>query len=533
MKKILFSILMMLPVFFMGCKQEELVFEYENIHFETRANAILLEVVVPSSTSPTDEIYVVGDFCDNKISANNMLVKHEETNIKFGIYLFPEDFVGGKTLADGFRFFNMKQGYEVLRGSDLRTLDAKVGERYILTLSRWAGLEGEDEPIVPGEYEHLYVTGNIEGSSWDPAAPIELEMVGTDIFRAELTFTEETSYFAFSTAKGEWADFNANRWGGAANDLLVEGSVVTLVNEGEPCVTIAKGTYVITVNMALKEVAIGEGDWSGPTVEKFPTIAHDGQDIVFVADKAGWGAMTLYMWGDVNNLDRDGGETAGWPGLVADGEFDFAGLHWYYFLMGAANNGKNENMIFNDNGAGNQANDANVTFADGIEYYYIVTGNKEDAIKIDDPNTYDFGGGSSSGGNEGGSDTEDPEPVVPDSAMLTLYIIDATETLATGEQILSVYAYGAFECFGGWPGSNIREWQKVMFFGQQMYAYTIPCLVGDNFNLIINNKAGDLGTEQYDAIALTATSQQTIYYLSVTDTATSELVPTPMGLRKK
>ena len=141
MKKILFSILMMLPVFFMGCKQEELVFEYENIHFETRANAILLEVVVPSSTSPTDEIYVVGDFCDNKISANNMLIKHEETNIKFGIYLFPEDFVGGKTLADGFRFFNMKQGYEVLRGSDLRTLDAKVGERYILTLSRWAGLE--------------------------------------------------------------------------------------------------------------------------------------------------------------------------------------------------------------------------------------------------------------------------------------------------------------------------------------------------------------------------------------------------------
>ena len=108
----------------------------------------------------------------------------------------------------------------------------------------------------------------------------------------------------------------------------------------------------------------------------------------------------------------------------------------------------------------------------------------------------------------GGSDTEDPEPVVPDSAMLTLYIIDATETLATGEQILSVYAYGAFECFGGWPGSNIREWQKVMFFGQQMYAYTIPCLVGDNFNLIINNKAGDLGTEQYDAIALTATSQK-------------------------
>ena len=72
-----------------------------------------------------------------------------------------------------------------------------------------------------------------------------------------------------------------------------------------------------------------------------------------------------------------------------------------------------------------------------------------------------------------------------------------------------------------------------MFFGQQMYAYTIPCLVGDNFNLIINNKAGDLGTEQYDAIALTATSQQTIYYLNVTDTATSELVPTPMGLRKK
>jgi len=512
-----------------GCKQEELVFDYEKLHFDTKANAILLEVVVPSSTSAGDELYVVGDFNDNKVSADFMLMKHDETNIKYGVYLYPEDFLNGKTLADGFRFYNSKQGYE--KANELHVIEnAQLGERYIISFGRWAGLEGGDEPIVPGEYEHLYVTGNIEGSSWDPAAPIEMEMVGTDIFRAELTFTGETSYFAFSTAKGEWSDFNGARWGGAANDLLVEGGVVDLVNEGEPCVTIAQGTYVITVNMAMKQVVIGEGDWSSATA-KFPTIAHDGQDIVFVADKAQWGIVTLYMWGDVNNLDRDGGETAGWPGLSADGEFDFAGLHWYYFLMGAANNGKNENLIFNNNGDGSQTADQNVDLGEGNEFFFIINEDKT-ATVVEDPNTYDWNGG----GNTDPEPGEDPDPVVPatpDSATIQLYVIDATEALTANGETLSVYAWGARECFGGWPGADIRAWQKVSFFNQQMYAFTIDCVVGESFNLIINNKAADLGTTQYDALAVVATGVKNVYYLEVGDAATTELQPTPMGLRRK
>ncbi len=495
---------MLLPMLFVGCKQEELVFEYENIHFETKANAILLELVVPSSTAPTDEIYVVGEFNDSKISPEFLMTKHDDTNIKFGIYLYPEDFVNGKTLADGFTFFNKKQGSELLKNNALHVIEnAQVGERYTISFGRWAGLGGGDEPIVPGKYEHCYVTGNIEGSSWDPANPIELEMVGTDIFRGEITFTGETSYFAVSTAKGEWADFNGARWGGANNDLLVEGELVDLVNEGEPCVTIAQGTYTISVNLVTMQIAIGEDvEWGngGGGADKFPVIDHAGQDIVFAADAAGWEAITLYMWGDVNNLDRDGGETAGWPGLAPDGEFDFGGLHWFYFLMGAANNGKGENLILNNNGGGAQTGDLGVTLADGNEYYYIVNADKSVTV-VEDPNTFDF------------SPYGEPAPE-PEAAIIDVYLY-----IPEGLSQTNVYVWGAEEFFGGWPGKALTELDETQFLGLNLRHIHHECKVGDDFHYIINGGASG----QYDAFVLNATAEPQTHYFKLTETGAESL----------
>lgn len=529
MKKIFLAILMLLPMLFVGCKQEELVFEYENIHFETKANAILLELVVPSSTAPTDQIYVIGEFNDSKISPEFLMTKHDDTNIKFGIYLYPEDFVNGKTLADGFTFFNMKQGNELLKNNELHVLEnAQVGERYTISFGRWAGLGGGDEPVVPGEYEHCYLIGNIAGSGWKPAEPVELEMVGTDIFRGEVTFeSDATAYFAVLTAKGadndDWATVNAARWG-AGNALLSEGEVLDLqLQDGsDQCVTITPGTYTISVNLATKQIAIGEDvEWTtGGGADKFPVINHDGQDIVFVADMAGWGEMALYMWGDVNNLDRDGGEGADWPGLQPDDHFEFNGVTWYYFLMGAANEGKNENMIFNNNGHDQQTNDAKVTFGAGNEYYYVATGHKEDAVAVEDPTTVKV---------EEPEPEPEPEPGRIDTVIVTLhdtittrlYLVDNT----TGTKN-NIYVWGNdytgtnTEVFGGWPGAAWTSWQKVSFLGTEFYYYEFQGTQGQAVNVIFN------GDGQYNAFGFTVGTKTDLFY-TVTDTEATPLAVTP------
>ncbi|MBQ0034388.1 MAG: starch-binding protein [Bacteroidales bacterium] len=509
MKKIFLAILMLLPMLFVGCKQEELVFEYENIHFETKANAILLELVVPSSTAPTDQIYVIGEFNDNKISPEFLMTKHEDTNIKFGIYLYPEDFVNGKTLADGFTFFNMKQGNELLKNNELHVLEnAQVGERYVISFGRWAGLGGGDEPVVPGEYEHCYLIGNIAGSGWKPAEPVELEMVGTDIFRGEVTFeSDATAYFAVLTAKGadndDWATVNAARWG-AGNALLSEGEVLDLqLQDGsDQCVTITPGTYTTSVNLATKQIAIGEDvEWTTDGGDdKFPVIDHAGQDIIFAADAAGWEAITLYMWGDVNNLDRDGGESAGWPGLEADGEFDFGGLHWYYFLMGTANVGKSENVILNNNGGGAQTGDLGTVLADGNEYYYIVNADKSVTV-VEDPNTFDF------------SPYGEPAPE-PEAAIIDVYLF-----LAEGISQTHVYVWGAEEVMGGWPGKALTELDETQFLGLNLRHIHHECKVGDDFHYIING--GDAG--QYDAFVLNATADPQTHYFKITETKAESL----------
>ncbi|MBO4362508.1 MAG: hypothetical protein J5823_06985, partial [Paludibacteraceae bacterium] len=54
--------LLLAAVMLVGCQPEELVFEHEKPQFETKANAILLEVIVPAGTSTKDQIYIVGAF---------------------------------------------------------------------------------------------------------------------------------------------------------------------------------------------------------------------------------------------------------------------------------------------------------------------------------------------------------------------------------------------------------------------------------------------------------------------------------------
>ena len=102
-----------------GCKSnDDIVFDHERQQFETRADRILLEFIAPFGTTPDEEIYIIGPFNGNSLDPNAegkyedptlddacKLTKAPSGNAKWGIYLDPATFQGGKTLADGFRFY--------------------------------------------------------------------------------------------------------------------------------------------------------------------------------------------------------------------------------------------------------------------------------------------------------------------------------------------------------------------------------------------------------------------------------------------
>ena len=205
-------------------KQDDIVFDHERQQFETRADRILLEFIAPFGTTADEEIYIIGAFNGDSTAIGQqsyLLTKAPNSDVKWGVYLDPNSFVGGKSLADGFRFYSATQGMEL----------TVKGEKAI----------HNDNPSV-GTFT------NVWGQRWE-------------------------SYY-----------------------------------------------------------------WQGGEA---PEPAHDGF-CVYVDDQTGWDALTLYMWGDVNNLN------GGWPGMSVTGTWNHDGVSWKYFDMGAANSGLNENLIFNN-----------------------------------------------------------------------------------------------------------------------------------------------------------------------------------------
>lgn len=511
MKKIFnYSVLLLcsLVLGLTGCKKQELVFDYEKLHFETKADAILLEVTVPAGTGANDAIYILGAFNGNKISPEYKLTKHPETNFKFGIYLYADEFVDGATLANGFHFENAVLGQEKYEKEHV--IDGAVaGARYEISFSNW---NTAVKPIVPGEYEHLYVLGNVVGTDWDPAAPLEMEMVGTDIFRAELSFPNENNWFAFCTEKGDWDIVNANRWG--AGDALLSADEVVNLENGEQCVTLPQGTYVVTVNMAKKIAYLGEEEPAAG--EKFPTFEHDG-DAIYVCNMAGWDEVALYAWSETSPE-----LFGGWPGAQPTEKFQFKGYDWYLFDCGEENAGLFYHFIANNNGGGKQVEplvEYELT-TDGIKYILISADLK--AEEIEDPNTYEF---------------PDPTPKPePETVWIDIYVYDATTaafTMEGGEETpASFYAWGSSEIFGGWPGMLLSEWEDVTILGMPLKKFSIECEEGSNYNLILNNKATS-GNQQYDAFAVTAEGELTEVYYKLTDTEATPLQVTPLAPRRK
>lgn len=336
MKKIFLYLMLLLPLLLVGCKQEEIVFEHEKPQFDTKSNAILLEVIVPTGTSANDELYIVGAFNGQDTTRfknpDYQLEKAEKIDSKYGIYLYPEDFVNGKTLADGFLFVSKLQGIEkpatphILEGCE-------VGQRYQLSLTAWAG--AKTTPAIEHDGYVVYVE---DATGWET---LNLYMWGdVNNLNGDWPGMAVTGTETIDGVTYKYFDM------GAANEGLAENLIF---NNGGNGSQLADFAYTINRDIYLHISADGVTE-----INDAPEIVHDGF-AVFVLDSTGWDALALYMWGDQNDLN------GAWPGMQVTGTQTIDGVEYKYFDMGAANTGLKENLIFNNNGGGTQLSDVAYT----------------------------------------------------------------------------------------------------------------------------------------------------------------------------
>ena len=152
--------------------KEEIKFAHEEQAFETRSDRILVEAILPQATAADDEVYIIGDFNGNSDAVGNSAYKLTRSTAipaKWGVYLDPSAFQGGKTLADGFTFYNVQQGLE--RGPKNEDVTHK-GEWANVYADKWAKYFAppeEPEDIVLPEHDgvRVYI---IDQTGWDAIA---------------------------------------------------------------------------------------------------------------------------------------------------------------------------------------------------------------------------------------------------------------------------------------------------------------------------------------------------------------------------
>ena len=198
--------------------------------------------------------------------------------------------------------------------------------------------------------------------------------------------------------------------------------------------------------------------WSGG--EK-PEPDHNGVR-VYVDNQTGWDALTLYMWGDVNDLN------GGWPGMQPSGQWEKDGVKWTYFDLGEENMGLNENLIFNNNGGGSQLPDFNLTLDHDV--YLRITADGVEEIEL--------------------------EPSVKHDGYALFILNESSQT------DLALYAWGdglsdANDLFGGWPGMAPTGTQTINGL-EYTYFDLGEGRTGLNVNLIPNNNNGGVQWEGGD-----------------------------------
>ena len=482
-------------------KTEPIEYAHEQQAFQAQSDKILLEVIMPQASASTDEIYIIGAFNggDAAIGDASYLMTHSETiTSKWGIYLDPAKFQGGNTLAQGFTFYNVQQGYERSSRNEAvsHTLNIGPGQWANVYADKWEKYFKPADPdegkVVLPEHDgvRIYI---IDQTGWDAIALYQwgdVNNYGGDWPGAQVSGTitlgdQEYKYFEYGDdifGLGQNLIFNNNNGGTQLADYNV---------------TFAEGVkdYFFLVTADGVSEAPNPAEGGGSVIPE-----HDGVR-VWVDDQTGWDAIALYQWGDVNNYGGD------WPGAQVAGSETLAGVEYQYFEYGDDIFGLAQNLIFNNNGGGTQLADYNMTFEEGVkDYFFQVTA---DGVTLLD------GPGGGGGGVDPGPGPEPEQPKAP----VIVYVQDLS-----GWDALTLYMWGdksisGEDLCGSWPGiSPTSETQKI---GTVTYkVFEIPDALGRAENLIFNNNGGGVQTAD---LALTLESVQ---YVQLADDGAGTVVAT-------
>ena len=480
MKKInIFSLFLLMLAFFTGCKEEKIILTSELPQFETRDGLMLLEVIVPYGTGINDQIYIYGDFNGGEEAVGNPQWLLQRGNpqsgvpAKFGIYINPNDFVNGKTLADGYTFYNIQSGPE-------RNIN--------------------NEPMLHYTYPATGQRLNVFVDYWEadfstPENPDEVEHDGYAVYVINNTGWPELALYAWGDAEafGGWPGMQVTGRM-EINGVMYQYFDTGADNEGLNLNLIFNnnnnGSQLPDVNVDLNKDYYFELTPDGAIeIDPNASTPHDGYAIFIYNNSPDFAELYAWVW-----EDGSGGEDflgVGWPGVPFTGTQMINGVAYNYFDFGSQNDGKTVNFIVNNNNQGKQAE------VDGLvldkNYYFELTGTTLTEV---DPETF-----KPEGGNP--ETPEEPEPTP--SGEYKIYISDQT-----GWDNFYVYAWGASEIFGAWPGASTTEKETI---GGVEYLVFNMAGGGEEENLIFNNNNGT----QYDAMVITV--DQDYYIIAYPDRA--------------
>lgn len=447
--------------------KEEIEFAHEAQAFDTRSDRILVEAILPQATAADDEVYIIGAFNGGESAVGNSayrLTRSMAIPAKWGVYVDPSTFQGGKTLADGFTFYNVQQGLErSSRNEDvLHRLTISTGEWANVYADKWAKFfEPPVEPDVPSLPEHdgvrVYI---IDQTGWDAIALYQwgdVNNFGGDWPGAQVAGTwtyngQEYKYFEYGDdifGLGQNLIFNNNNNGTQLPDYNVR------FEDG-----VKDYFFLVTADGVTEAPNPVEGGSTDPRSK--------------MTETSPWSIIgSIASTGNSWNADEPMVTDGTWHAclglvLTASDEFKFRKDADWGVNFGGAFEALGEPFEVKQDGA-------NIKVAEDGTYDLFL--NPDAAIVVivnaGDPVTLPSG--------EGG-DTPEP-PVEETKDPVTVYVQDAS-----GWENLYLYMWGDKELCGGWPGVAVTETEKI---GSVSYKkIVVDDAEGRAENLIFNNNDG-------------------------------------------
>lgn len=458
-----------------GCKSnDDITFDHERQQFETRADRILLEFIAPFGTTANEEVYIIGPFNGNTLTADEegkyadpvlddafKLTKAEKSDVKWGIYLDPATFQGGKSLADGFRFYSKSQGNEALLGATavyaVHNDNPGVGTFTNVWGQRWEAYywSGGEKPEPDHNGVRVYVDNQ---TGWDA---LTLYMWG-DVNDLNGGWPGMQPSGQWEKDGVKWTYFDLGEENMGLNENLIFNN-----NGGGSQLPDFNLTLDHDVYLRLTADAVEE-------IELEPSVKHDGYAL-FVLNESSQTDLALYAWGD--GLSDANDLFGGWPGMAPTGTQTINGLEYTYFDLGEGRTGLNVNLIPNNNNGGVQWEGGDLNFTIDHDIYIRIFDGGYEVISKD----YQGGGGTP-------TPQPDPEPTAEK------VIIAVKNTIGYDDPHL--YVWGDSEACGAWPGAA-----PVKTTDNGWYLFELPSQ--GTFNLILNNNGNGL---QLDGPALTNTA---------------------------